>query len=106
MKVLEENIGAVISVLDFHGEILSSGMNTTRSEQYEIRRTSLKTAICVHQRTVSRKQRGNIYKISIIGKSTQIERRLVVRQPKGGRMESHGLMVTVCLRGDEDKIMA
>lgn len=51
-------------------------------------------------------QRGNLYKISIIGKSTQIERRLVVRQPKGGRMESHCLMVTVCLRVDEDKIMA
>lgn len=29
MKVLEENIGAVISVLDFSGEILSCGMDTT-----------------------------------------------------------------------------
>lgn len=34
MKVLQENIGAVISVLDFSGEILSCGMDTTRSEQY------------------------------------------------------------------------
>ena len=53
-----------------------------------------KKVFCVHQRTLSRKQIGNLNKMSKIVKATETERRLVVICPKGGRMGSHCLMFT------------
>lgn len=55
-------------------------------------RSHEKKAICVHQGILSRKQRGNLYKMSRIDKATKTERRLVVIKTEGGRLKNCRVM--------------